>query len=95
MRPFSQRLESLLYSFTNVRKTMRKLLLSVMLILVASATLAQAAATWEVKRKPNGGCEVVRVAANTGPGTRVAGPFKNRKRAEEELRRLRNTPKCK
>ena len=74
---------------------MRKYILLTALTLVAGSALAQAAATWEVKRKPNGGCEVVRVAANTGPGTRVAGPFKNRKRAEEELRRLRNTPKCK
>ncbi len=74
---------------------MRKLVLLGALTLVAGTALAQAAATWEVKRKPNGGCEVVRVAAKSGPGTRVAGPFKNRKRAEEEMRRLRNTPKCK
>ena len=74
---------------------MRKLIVFTLLTMAASTVFAQAAASWEVKRKPNGGCEVVRVAASTGPGTRVAGPFKNRKRAEEELRRLRNTPKCK
>ena len=58
-------------------------------------SIAQAAATWEVRKKPNGQCEVVRVQGGPSVGTRVAGPFKNRKRAEEELKRLRNTPKCK
>lgn len=74
---------------------MRKMLLALIFIFFATAALAQAAATWEVRKKPNGQCEVVRVTASPGPGSRVAGPFKNRKRAEDELVRLRKTPKCK
>ena len=74
---------------------MRNIILALTLCLFSGAVLAQAAASWEVRKKPNGRCEVVRVAANTGPAARVAGPYKNRKRAEEELVRLRKTPKCK
>ena len=74
---------------------MRKFLLAWTLILFTGVAVAQAAATWEVRKKPNGQCEVVRVQGGPSVGTRVAGPFKNRKRAEEELKRLRNTPRCK
>ncbi len=73
---------------------MRNIILVLTLCLFSGAVLAQAAASWEVRKKPNGQCEVVRVAANTGPATRVAGPYKTRKRAEDELARLRKTPKC-
>ena len=74
---------------------MRNIVLALTLCLFSGAVLAQAAATWEIRKKPNGQCEVVRVAASPGPGTRVAGPYKNRTRAEDELVRLRKTPKCK
>jgi len=74
---------------------MRRIIIAITLSLLAGAALAQAAATWEVRKKPNGQCEVVRVTASPGPGSRVAGPFKNRKRAEDELAQLRKTPKCK
>ncbi len=74
---------------------MRNIIIVLTLSLFSGAVLAQAAATWEIRKKPNGQCEVVRVAAATGPGSRIAGPYKNRKRAEEELARLRKTPKCK
>ena len=74
---------------------MRKIIPAIILGLLTSAVLAQAAATWEVRKKPNGRCEVVRVAGGPSAGTRIAGPFKNRKRAEDELARLRKTPKCK
>ncbi len=74
---------------------MRNTILVLTLCLFSGAALAQAAANWEIRKKPNGHCEVVRVAANTGPATRVAGPYKTRKRAEDELARLRKTPKCK
>ena len=74
---------------------MRKFLLAWTLILFTGVAVAQAAATWEVRKKPNGQCEVVRVQGGPSAGTRVAGPFKNRKRAEDELKRLRKTPKCK
>lgn len=74
---------------------MRNAILALTFCLFSGAVLAQAAATWEVRKKPNGQCEVTRVAASPGPGSRVAGPFKNRKRAEDELKRLRKTPKCK
>ncbi len=72
---------------------MRKTLLVLILSMFTTAVLAQAAANWEVRKRPNGECEVVRVATSS-PGTRVAGPFKNRKRAEDELDRLRRGPKC-
>ena len=72
---------------------MRKTLLVLILSMFTTAVLAQAAANWEVRKRPSGECEVVRVAASA-PGTRVAGPFKNRKRAEDELDRLRRGPKC-
>ena len=73
-----------------------RLLITLILTFVVSVALAQAAANWEVRKKPSGQCEVARVASGPGKaaGTRVAGPFKNRKRAEEELVRLRKTPKC-
>ena len=74
---------------------MRKFVAACTLILFTGAAVAQVAATWEVRKKPNGHCEVVRVQGGPSVGTRVAGPFKNKKRAEDELRRLRNTPKCK
>ncbi len=73
---------------------MRKPILTIALCLLATLAFAQAAANWEVRKRPNGTCEVVRVATSS-PGTRVAGPFKNRKRAEDELIRLRRGPKCK
>lgn len=73
---------------------MRKSILVLTLGFLTTVALAQAAANWEVRKRPNGECEVVRVAASA-PGTRVAGPFKNRKRAEDELNRLRRGPKCK
>ena len=74
---------------------MRTTFLATVLCLLAGAAFAQAAANWEVRKKPNGQCEVTRVAASSGPGTRVAGPYKNKKRAEDEIVRLRKTPKCK
>ena len=74
---------------------MRTTMLAMMLCFFTSSALAQAAANWEVRKKPNGRCEVVRVAASPAAGSRVAGPYKNKKRAEDELVRLRKTPKCK
>ena len=74
---------------------MQKTILILSVLLISSAVLAQAAVSWEVRKKPNGTCEVVRVAASPGPGSRVAGPFKTKKRADDELARLRKTPKCK
>ena len=74
---------------------MRTMILAIVLCLFAGTAFAQAAANWEVRKKPNGQCEVVRVAASPAAGTRVAGPYKNKKRAEDEIVRLRKTPKCK
>ena len=73
-----------------------RLLVTLILTFVVNVALAQSAANWEVRKKPIGQCEVVRVASGPGKvtGTRVAGPFKIRKRAEDELKRLRKTPKC-
>ena len=74
---------------------MRTTILAIVLCLFAGVAFAQAAANWEVRKKPNGQCEVIRVATSPAAGTRVAGPYKNKKRAEDELVRLRKTPKCK
>ncbi len=74
---------------------MRTTILAIILCFLAGSAFAQAAASWEVRKKPNGRCEVVLVAASPAAGTRVAGPYKNKKRAEDELVRLRKTPKCK
>ena len=74
---------------------MRTTFLTMTLCIITSIAFAQAAASWEVRKKPNGRCEVIRVAASPAAGTRVAGPYKNKKRAEDELVRLRKTPKCK
>lgn len=74
---------------------MRKTILAIILCFFTSSAYAQAATNWEVRKKPNGQCEVIRIAASPAVGTRVAGPYKNKKRAEDELVRLRKTPKCK
>lgn len=74
---------------------MRKTIVAIVLCFFTGSVFAQAAANWEVRKKPNGQCEVVRVAASPAAGTRVAGPYKNKKRAEDEILRLRKTPKCK
>jgi hypothetical protein len=74
---------------------MRKMIVAIVLCFLTGSAFAQAAANWEVRKKPNGQCEVVRVAASPAAGTRVAGPYKNKKRAEDEIVRLRKTPKCK
>ncbi len=74
---------------------MRKAMFVIILCFLAGSAFAQAAASWEVRKKPNGQCEVIRVAGSPAAGTRVAGPYKNKKRAEDELVRLRKTPKCK
>jgi hypothetical protein len=74
---------------------MRATILAIIFCFFTGSAFAQAAANWEVRKKPNGRCEVVRVTAGPGPGTRVAGPYKNKKRAEDEIVRLRKTPKCK
>ena len=73
---------------------MRTTILAVILGFVAGSVYGQAAANWEVRKKPSGQGEVIR-AASPGPGTRVAGPYKNKKRANDERVRLRKTPKCK
>ncbi len=54
-----------------------------------------AGAKWEVRRMPSGVCHVEKAAAGSNRGARVAGPYPNRKRAEDELRQLRRTPRCK
>ena len=74
---------------------MRTTILTMFVFLLVSAASAQVAATWEVRKKPSGGCEVSRVGEKPSVGTHVAGPYKNEKRAKEELIQLKKTPKCK
>ena len=74
---------------------MHTMILAIVLSLFMGNALAQAAATWEVRKTPSGRCEVVRVDPKPSAGTRVAGPYKTKQRAEEERNRLRKTPKCK
>ena len=54
---------------------MRTTILAVILCFFTSSAISAAAASWEVRKKPSGVCEVVRVAAKPAAGTRVAGPF--------------------
>ncbi len=72
-----------------------RLLLAVILFLLAVAVSAQVAATWEIRKKPAGQCEVMKSAQKPAVGTHVAGPYKTKKRAEDELVKLRRTPRCK
>ena len=74
---------------------MRQMNLALILGLFAGSVFAQAATTWEVRKMPNDQCEVVRIDPKPAAGTRVAGPYKTKQRAEEERNRLRKTPKCK
>ncbi len=74
---------------------MRTMYLTIVLCLFAGSAFAQTAATWEVRKVLSGRCEVVRIDPKPAAGTRVAGPYKTKQRAEEERNRLRKTPKCK
>jgi hypothetical protein len=58
---------------------MRTTILAVILCFVMGSVYGQAAANWEVRKKPSGQCEVIRVAASPGPGTRVCGPVQEQK----------------
>ncbi len=73
---------------------MRIILMSI-LVLIAVTVSAQVAATWEVRKKPAGQCEVMRSGQKPAVGTHVAGPYKSKKRAEDELIKLRKSPRCK
>jgi hypothetical protein len=72
-----------------------RIILIAVLSLIAGAASAQAAGTWEVRKNPAGQCQVMKSVQKPAAGTRVAGPFKTKKNAENELIRLRKTPKCK
>lgn len=58
---------------------MRTAILAIILCFFAGTAFAQAAVNWEVRKKPSGQCEVIRVAASPGPGTRVCGPVQEQK----------------
>ena len=73
---------------------MRTMNLAIVLCLFMGNAFAQAAATWEVRKTPSGRCEVVRVDPKPSAGKHVAGPYKTKQRAKDELKRLRKTPKC-
>lgn len=73
---------------------MRTMNLAIVLCLFMGSAVALADAAWEVRKMPSGQCEVVRVDPKPSAGTRVAGPYKTKQRAEEERNRLRKTPKC-
>ncbi len=65
------------------------------MFLLAVAVSAQVAATWEIRKTPAGQCEVMKSGQKPAIGTHVAGPHKTKKRAEDELIKLRKTPRCK
>ncbi len=73
---------------------MRIILVSI-LVLIAVTVSAQVAATWEIRKKPGGQCEAMWSGQKPAVGTHVAGPYKTKKRAEDELVKLRRTPRCK
>ena len=72
-----------------------RLMLVATLFLLAVAVSAQVAATWEIRKKPAGQCEIMKGGQKPTIGTHVGGPYKTKKRAEEELIKLRRTPRCK
>jgi hypothetical protein len=72
-----------------------RIILASIWFLFAVTVSAQVAATWEIRKKPAGQCEVMKSAQKPAVGTHVAGPYKTKKRAEDELIRLRKTPRCK
>ena len=72
-----------------------RILLASILFLFAVMVSAQVAATWEIRKQPAGQCEVLRSGQKPAVGTHVAGPYKTKKRAEDELIRLRKSPRCK
>ncbi len=72
-----------------------RLILAAILFLLAVAVSAQVAATWEIRKKPAGQCEVMKSGQKPAVGTHVAGPYKTKKRAQDELVKLRRTPRCK
>jgi cell division septation protein DedD len=69
------------------------LLLSILLLPLANTAAAQPG-KWEVRRDKGRKCYVER-ARKKSLGTLVAGPFKSKKKAEDELERLQKGPKCK
>ena len=69
---------------------MKRFVLAAVLVLFATTALAQPA--WEVRRV-GGKCRV-EASAKKAPGSAVAGPFKTKKRAEQELKKLEKGPKC-
>ncbi len=72
-----------------------RIILAAILFLLAVAVSAQVAATWEIRKKPAGQCEIMKSGQKPAVGTHVGGPYKTKKRAEEELIKLRTTPRCK
>lgn len=72
-----------------------RIILASILILFAVTVSAQVAATWEIRKKPAGQCEVMRSGQKPAVGTHIAGPYQTKKRAADELIRLRKTPRCK
>ncbi len=71
-----------------------RIILASILFLFAVTVSAQVAATWEIRKKPAGQCEVMKSGQKPAVGTHVAGPHKTKKRAEDELIKLRKTPRC-
>ena len=65
-----------------------RLMLVATLFLLAVAVSAQVAATWEIRKKPTGQCEIMKSGQKPAVSTHVGGPYKTRKRAEEELIKL-------
>ncbi len=72
-----------------------RIIVASILFLFAVTVSAQVAATWEIRKKPGGQCEAMRSGQKPAVGTHVAGPYKTKKRAEDELIRIRKTPRCK
>ena len=56
---------------------MRSMNLAIILCLFAGGALAQAAATWEVRKMPSGRCEVVRIDPETWCWHTRCGPLQN------------------
>ena len=74
---------------------MRALIVTVAALLFAGLASAKPEIQWEVRKERGEECEVKRVSERPEVGTKIAGPFKTKKRAEEELDRIKDSRRCK
>ena len=76
-----------------MKKIITGMLGSVLALTFAGSVFAQPEPSWEIRQTNAGKC-VVELSKSSG-GPPIAGPYKTKKEAEEELDRLKKGPTCK